>query len=219
MTDMRKRLEFSITGNVQGVGFRDIVLNYAEQRGVCGTVENLPDGSVRVVSECDEVQLNAFFAEVRGYSDTYVRIYGSEVEWSEAQDTFSHFQILYGDVSTETFERLCIGVRLLKDQSEMLKESISLQRQTNNKQDQMIEQQVLSARKQDQMIEQQVLSTRKQDQMIGSLDAMRIAQDETVSEIRGMREDLKTYMNREFSQIRSELFEIREALRQKGIMH
>lgn len=205
MTDMRKRLEFSITGNVQGVGFRDIVLNYAEQRGVCGTVENLPDGSVRVVSECDEVQLNAFFAEVRGYSDTYVRIYGSEVEWSEAQGTFSHFQILYGDVSTETFERLCIGVRLLKDQSEMLKESISLQRQTNNKQD--------------QMIEQQVLSTRKQDQMIGSLDAMRIAQDETVSEIRGMREDLKTYMNREFSQIRSELFEIREALRQKGIMH
>lgn len=45
------RLEASVRGRVQGVGFRYFVVRRASQLGVAGWVANAPDGSVRCVAE------------------------------------------------------------------------------------------------------------------------------------------------------------------------
>jgi acylphosphatase len=45
------RLEATVRGVVQGVGFRWFVLREAERRGLKGWVANEHDGSVRVVAE------------------------------------------------------------------------------------------------------------------------------------------------------------------------
>jgi acylphosphatase len=45
------RLEATVRGHVQGVGFRYFVRRRANQIGVTGWVANEPDGSVRCVAE------------------------------------------------------------------------------------------------------------------------------------------------------------------------
>ena len=50
------------------------------------------------------------------------------------------------------------------------------------------------------------------------MDVMIEKQDETTTEIRGLREDMKTYMDRKFGEIESELDVIKSALRAKEIL-
>jgi acylphosphatase len=52
------------TGRVQGVGFRATTAAIARGYDVAGTVENLPDGRVRVDVEGDPEQVAAFLAAV-----------------------------------------------------------------------------------------------------------------------------------------------------------
>lgn len=43
-------IEINVYGKVQGVWFRKNTQNAAEQLGVCGTAQNMDDGSVRIVA-------------------------------------------------------------------------------------------------------------------------------------------------------------------------
>jgi len=42
---------FTVSGTVQGVGFRYFAIRAARRAGVCGTVRNLPDGTVEAIAE------------------------------------------------------------------------------------------------------------------------------------------------------------------------
>lgn len=57
--------EFFIKGRVQGVGFRWWTRRTADALGVVGTVENLPDGSVRVAARADEATMRVFADKLR----------------------------------------------------------------------------------------------------------------------------------------------------------
>lgn len=48
-----ERLEATVRGRVQGVGFRRYVRNWARKLGLAGWVRNEADGSVRLVAEGD----------------------------------------------------------------------------------------------------------------------------------------------------------------------
>lgn len=52
--------QFFIYGRVQGVGFRYFTWKEACRLGIKGTVRNRTDGSVEVIAQGDEEQLNAF---------------------------------------------------------------------------------------------------------------------------------------------------------------
>lgn len=54
-----RRLELTVTGRVQGVGFRVFVLDTARRLGLTGWVANEAHGSVRVVAEGPEPRLAA----------------------------------------------------------------------------------------------------------------------------------------------------------------
>ncbi|OOF69754.1 acylphosphatase [Rodentibacter caecimuris] len=53
--------KFIIYGRVQGVGFRFFTYREALKLGIRGTVKNCLDGSVEVIAEGSEVQLDAFY--------------------------------------------------------------------------------------------------------------------------------------------------------------
>ncbi|HET9344808.1 MAG TPA: acylphosphatase [Candidatus Limnocylindrales bacterium] len=56
------RLEATVRGVVQGVGFRWFVIREAQQRSLTGWVANEPDGSVRVVAEGPSESIASFRA-------------------------------------------------------------------------------------------------------------------------------------------------------------
>jgi len=55
-----KHLKIKIRGRVQGVWFRGAAQRKAEELGLCGFVQNLPDGSVYAEAEGPEDRLQAF---------------------------------------------------------------------------------------------------------------------------------------------------------------
>lgn len=61
----RERLEATVRGRVQGVGFRYFVLRVASQGGLSGWVANEQDGTVRVVAEGPRPALDSLLAELQ----------------------------------------------------------------------------------------------------------------------------------------------------------
>ena len=60
-----ERLEATVRGRVQGVGYRYFVLRLAGRQGLTGWVANQPDGSVRCVVEGAPVELDRVEAALR----------------------------------------------------------------------------------------------------------------------------------------------------------
>jgi len=58
------RAEISVTGDVQRVGYRDIVQDLARKMGVNGFVENLRDGTARIVCEAEKEVLDEFISRI-----------------------------------------------------------------------------------------------------------------------------------------------------------
>lgn len=56
----RKHLDIIVSGKVQGVYFRLSTKAVADQLGVKGTAQNLPDGTVAIEAEGDAFALDAF---------------------------------------------------------------------------------------------------------------------------------------------------------------
>ena len=57
--------ELTVTGRVQGVVFRWYAKHLALELGVKGYIRNLPDGSVRILAQADQLTLERFGTEVR----------------------------------------------------------------------------------------------------------------------------------------------------------
>jgi len=83
-----------ISGRVQGVLFRDFTCRTARKLFLKGTVENLADGTVKVVAEGDEVKLNEFLLQLKK-KHPLAKVADLIVEWREATNTFSDFKIVY----------------------------------------------------------------------------------------------------------------------------
>jgi acylphosphatase len=88
----RQRVRVNYSGRVQGVGFRYTVKSLAAGFEVCGTVRNLLDGRVELVSEGLREELEAFLAAIRDSGlGHFVR--NEHVEWLEATGEIRGFQI------------------------------------------------------------------------------------------------------------------------------
>ena len=59
------RVKFIVSGEVQKVGYRFHVYLEARKQGITGTVENLKDGTVRVVAEGEEEDIQRFLEAIR----------------------------------------------------------------------------------------------------------------------------------------------------------
>lgn len=80
---MRKRVIYR--GRVQGVGFRATVHSIASQHPVVGFVRNLRDGTVELVADGADEDVEAFLAAVAEHLDGYItRADNGPAEASEA---------------------------------------------------------------------------------------------------------------------------------------
>ena len=78
-------------GRVQGVGFRAGVNNIASRHDVAGYVRNVNDGTVEVIVEGDEIEVDMFLAAVEDYFTGYIA--AVEVEPAPADERFDGFKV------------------------------------------------------------------------------------------------------------------------------
>ncbi|KKL93730.1 hypothetical protein LCGC14_1871750 [marine sediment metagenome] len=82
-----------VRGRVQGIGFRDYVLNRARFLGLSGYVRNLPDGrSVEVVAEGARPDLEQLLDYLRE-GPSISRIDAVDAEWREATGAYDGFGV------------------------------------------------------------------------------------------------------------------------------
>lgn len=91
---IRKTVKY--TGHVQGVGFRYSTTNIAARFLVAGYVQNMPDGSVRLVAEGEKTEVDAFLDAVmdqlaRHIKNHYVEAGEATGEFGDpaSEDTFA----------------------------------------------------------------------------------------------------------------------------------
>lgn len=87
-----QRLEATISGVVQGVGFRWFIKRHADRLGLGGWVANQPDGSVGVVAEGEPAALVELVALLRE-GPPGARVTAVETELGVPAGTFDGFGI------------------------------------------------------------------------------------------------------------------------------
>jgi len=87
-----ERLEATVRGRVQGVGFRYFVLREAMDLSVSGWVANGPDGSLRCVAEGPRPQLEALLHLIEAGPPS-ARIDRVDASWGPATGGFASFEI------------------------------------------------------------------------------------------------------------------------------
>lgn len=76
------RLQALVTGDVQGVGFRDWIRTQARRFDVSGSAVNRPDGGVEVVAEGTRESCESLLAALRG--STPGSVVAVDESWSDA---------------------------------------------------------------------------------------------------------------------------------------
>ena len=109
---MKKRATMIISGDVQDVGFRGLVMRLAQKSGLVGYVENLPDGSVRAVCEGEENSIKAFVKKL-DIRNGDVSVDKVDVKWSKVQGKFKYFEVRYSDLGAEMFQGFATAGRKL----------------------------------------------------------------------------------------------------------
>jgi acylphosphatase len=88
---MIKSFNIKVSGEVQGVSFRAAAKERADELGIMGYVENLPDGSVHIAAITDEPDMNIFVHWCNHGPETarvdHLSI--TELDSNETYDTFT----------------------------------------------------------------------------------------------------------------------------------
>ena len=224
------RVEVLARGDVQRVGFRDVVQRIGRNLALSGTVQNQEPYDVRIAAEGEEEALKEFVEALR-IKDGPIQVRELEVRWASATGEFPYFKILRGDWQEELGERFDVAVGLLhrsivlgeenqtvsKENLAVSKENLAVSRMMLDKQDQMLN-------KQDQMLDKQdasisILQEIKADTSeIGAIreevsatrDEARRGRDEIISTLKSDRlEEKYERLSQEIAEIKAAIAEIR----------
>jgi acylphosphatase len=88
------RLRATVSGRVQGVGFRQHTVRKAMSLGLTGWVANRWDGSVETVAEGPRQRLRQFERYLHE-GPRAALVQSVDVTWAQAQGTFSRFGVRY----------------------------------------------------------------------------------------------------------------------------
>ncbi len=89
-----KQMDAIFHGQVQGVFFRATARDVAKRMGLTGTVRNLPDGSVEVLAQGKEEDLEEFVKKLSRefYLDPNLLV---KIEFKSLVEDFEDFRIVY----------------------------------------------------------------------------------------------------------------------------
>ena len=120
---MQTRTEIIVKGEVQRVGYRDVVERTARKMKLTGFVENIKPYDVRIICEGDKTILNSFIEQIR-IKEYPVDVEHLDVSFQDATGEFNYFEIKRGDMVEELSERLDILnakiTQLVQKQDEMI---------------------------------------------------------------------------------------------------
>jgi acylphosphatase len=92
---LRRRLDATVHGDVQGVGFRVLVIRTAMRSGIVGWVANESRGTVRTVAEGPPEALEALL-EVLREGPAAAHVDRVDASWSAPTGEFGSFEIRSG---------------------------------------------------------------------------------------------------------------------------
>jgi len=90
---MHKTVEILLSGYVQAVGYRLYTKRHADHFGLTGSVQNLPDGNVRVVASGAEEDLARFIERLREGPRAAI-VKDVKVTWQKGEKTFREFVMM-----------------------------------------------------------------------------------------------------------------------------
>ena len=100
---MRSRGTIRVKGDVQEAGYRSHVQQSALKLKLTGYVENLDDGSVRIVCEGERESIVELCKEIR-VKDEFINVTSIRKRFSEHRGEFRGFVIRTGDLASEMFQ-------------------------------------------------------------------------------------------------------------------
>jgi len=174
-----KRVTLYVSGDVQRVNYRSKVIIIAETLDITGCVQNLKDGRVKIIAEGDENNLERFIEKVN-IQNTLINVINIEKNYSESTGDYEGFYKLVSPGETDS--RLDKAADYLKELLHVTKNGFD---RLENKQDSTITELKNVSRK----IEQSKI--------------------ETTSEIRSLRDDLKSHFDDRLKKMEFELSDIK----------
>ena len=92
--DTSQRLEATVRGRVQGVGFRHFTRRTAQGLGLVGFVRNDPDGTVTVIAEGARSALDELAGALHD-GPRAAEVEHVETSWASPRDDFDDFSVAY----------------------------------------------------------------------------------------------------------------------------
>lgn len=105
MTEEKVRADIIAKGEVQGVGYRDVVKKAARKTKLTGYVENAPGDEIRIVCEGEKASIESFIKLIK-IKEPPIDVEDLKVDFTEATGKFGHFRIKRGDMAEEMGERI-----------------------------------------------------------------------------------------------------------------
>jgi len=201
-----QKIRAVVSGTIQNVGYRAKVIGFAKAFELTGFVHNLDDGRVRIIAEGEKNNLNAFIDAIQ-ITNTLIKVDGAEVEYGDVTGDLNDFYKLVG--GGETDERLDKAAEYLTEMIDVTRTGFSEMKLGFE----------TMGSKMDAMLETQSAMLETQSAMLEKQSAMLEKQIETTEEIRGLREDMKSYMDRKFGAIEDDLSLIKSTLKASGMLN
>ena len=87
------KVNLTISGKVQGVGFRYFVLREAQKLGINGWVSNKSNGNVEAFAQGEKADLERFIAKVKE-GPSFSRVEDVSLNWVNEADQYFGFEII-----------------------------------------------------------------------------------------------------------------------------
>jgi len=123
--DKIKRVTIIAKGEVQKVGYRNIIEKIARKLQLTGYVENLEGGDVKIVVEGKRNELNEFIEKIK-ISKFPIFVEKIETSFTEPTKEFKYFKIKRGDWREEFGERFDVAGTLHYRSVELGEKSVAL---------------------------------------------------------------------------------------------
>ncbi len=200
---MERRAEIIIHGTVQRAGYRDFIDECAFNLDLKGSVRNLKDGTVKVVCEGEEKNIQEFLKQIN-IVQYPIRVEKIDVQYSKPTGEFKAFEIIREeDIVAATYERMDVAARYMREMNKNLGNKIDkLGESLGGKID------ALGSK-----VDGLGGKIDKLEENLGSkMDKLLEKEDAAISEIRGMRSDLKSYLDYRFAVIEAEIAKIKQKI-------
>lgn len=106
------RIEATADGEVQRVGYRYTVQDIARKLSVKGYVQNMPDGTVKIIAEAPAKTIQKFIKALK-IKEPPTKVRQIKVKSTKPTAEFEHFTIKYGDLNEEMAEGFSTGLKYM----------------------------------------------------------------------------------------------------------